>query len=136
MDIVGSNVGERMRMLFLRAVLYMEIAWFDQDANAGSILTAHLATSAPAVRGAAGDRAAALAQIGVSFSVGLAISLTISWNVTLVLMAALLLLSFVVYVKEVCTGMLHLAPCIDSYLHTTTHDTVHVVSSSKLYLSI
>ena len=63
MDIVGANLVERVRVLFLRAVLYMEVAWFDQDANAGSILTAHLASAAPAVRGAAGDTLATLARV-------------------------------------------------------------------------
>ena len=105
MDIVGSNVGERMRVLFLRAVLYMEVAWFDQDANASRILTAHLATAAPAVRGAIGDILAASVQIGVALAVGLSMALAVNWKMTLVITAALLLLGFAVYVKEVCTGV-------------------------------
>lgn len=104
MDIVGANLTERVRLLFLRAVLYMEVAWFDQDANAGGILTAHLAAAAPAVRGAAGDTLATLAQIGVAVAVGLSIALAVSWKMTLVVTAAVLLLGFSVYVKEVCNG--------------------------------
>eukprot|EP00892_Ulva_mutabilis_P010383 jgi/Ulvmu1/7717/UM039_0023.1 len=104
MDIVGSNIGERMRVMFLRAVLYMEVAWFDQDANAGRILTAHLASAAPAVRGAAGDKLATLTQVTVASAVGLGMALSVSWKMTLIVSAALLLVGFAVYVREVCTG--------------------------------
>ena len=97
--LVGANLAERVRALFLRAALYMEVAWFDADLNSSSYLAARLAVDAPAVRGAVGDRAGLLVQNAVTLLLGYTIAFVSSWKMTLVLLATLPLLGFAYYIQ-------------------------------------
>ena len=104
--LVGSSLAERVRVLFFRAVLYMEVAWFDQDLNSSGYLAARLASDAPAVRGAVGDTMGLIVQNVVTVVVGYTIAFVNGWKMTLVVLAVLPLLGFSAYVQTaVYTGV-------------------------------
>eukprot|EP00892_Ulva_mutabilis_P010381 jgi/Ulvmu1/7715/UM039_0021.1 len=103
--LVGANLAERVRILFMRAVLYMEIAWFDRDANTSGNLTSRLARDAPTVRGAVGDTLGVIVQNGVTLTMGFIIAFVNGWKMTLVVLAVLPLLGFSTYIQTaVLTG--------------------------------
>lgn len=102
---VGANLAERVRILFMRAVLYMEVAWFDRDANTSGNLTSRLAKDAPTVRGAVGDTLGVIVQNAVTLTMGFIIAFVNGWKMTLVVLAVLPLLGFATYVQTaVMTG--------------------------------
>lgn len=103
--LVGANLAERVRVLFLRAALHMEVAWFDVDLNSSGYLAARLAADAPAVRGAVGDTLGIIVQNAVTLVVGFTIAFVNGWKMTLVVLAVLPLLGFASYVQTlVYTG--------------------------------
>lgn len=103
--LVGANLAERVRILFMRAVLYMEIGWFDQDANTSGNLASRLAADAPTVRGAVGDTLGIVVQNCVALVTGCAIAFANGWKMTLVVLAVLPLLGFATFVQTaVMTG--------------------------------
>lgn len=97
--LVGSNLSERVRRLFFRAVLYMEVAWFDQDTNTSGNLTSRLAADAPTVRGAVGDALGIVVQNLVTLITGYIIAFVSGWKMTLVITAVLPLLGFSSYMQ-------------------------------------
>lgn len=97
--LVGANLAERVRILFMRAVLYMEVAWFDQDANTSGNLASRLAADAPTVRGAVGDTLGIVVQNGVTLGAGFVVAFVNGWKMTLVVLATLPLLIFAAYVQ-------------------------------------
>jgi ABC-type multidrug transport system fused ATPase/permease subunit len=97
--IVGSSLAERLRRAFFDAVLHMEVAWFDYDANTSGALAARLSSDAPAVRGAVADTLAALVQNVTTLAVGYAIAFLNGWKMTLVITAIIPFLGFATYVQ-------------------------------------
>lgn len=97
--LVGANLSERVMRLFFHAVLYMEVAWFDQDANTSGALTARLAADAPVVRGAVGDAMGIVVQNVVTLLTGYVIAFVSGWKMTLVITAVLPLLGFSSYMQ-------------------------------------
>jgi ATP-binding cassette, subfamily B (MDR/TAP), member 1 len=87
--VVGANLAEQVRRVFFRAVLYMEVAWFDKDSNTSGNLAARLASDAPSVRGAMGDTMGVLVQNVTTMIAGYAIALLNGWKMTLVITAVL-----------------------------------------------
>lgn len=97
--IVGANLSERVSRLFFHTVLYMEVAWFDQDANTSGNLTSRLAADAPAIRGAVGDSAGIVVQNVVTLLTGYTIAFVSGWKMALVITAVLPLLAFSSYMQ-------------------------------------
>lgn len=109
--IVGANLSERVSRLFFHAVLYMEVAWFDQDANTSGNLTSRLAADAPAIRGAVGDSAGIVVQNVVTLLTGYTIAFVSGWKMALVITAVLPLLAFSSYMQiKFFTGAAHRCP--------------------------
>lgn len=92
--LVGANLATRVRTLFLQAVLRMEVAWFDMDANTSGALTSRLATDAPAVRGAVADVLGIVMSDVSTMVFGYIIAFLNGWKMTLIVTAALPLLVF------------------------------------------
>lgn len=102
---VGANLAERVRIRFMRAVLTMEVAWFDRDANTSGNLASRLAKDAPTVRGAVGDTIGVIVQNAVTLGMGCVIAFVNGWKMSLVVLAMLPLLGFSTYVQTaVMTG--------------------------------
>ena len=91
---IGSNLGEKVRRLFYRAVIYMEVGWFDQDANTSGALSSRLASDAPMVRGAVSDVMGITIQNVVTFISAYVIAFVNGWRMTLLITAVLPLLGF------------------------------------------
>jgi ATP-binding cassette, subfamily B (MDR/TAP), member 1 len=92
--VVGSNIAVRIRKMFFRALLYMEVGWFDQDMNTSGALSSRLASDAPAVRGAVSDVMGVTVQNLVTLVVGYIIAFVNGWRMTLLITAVLPLLGF------------------------------------------
>lgn len=97
--VVGSQLGERVRRLFFRAVLYMEVAWFDKDENTSGALTSRLSADAPAVRGAVADSMGITVQNLTTFVVAYIIAFINGWRMTLIITAVVPLLGFSSYMQ-------------------------------------
>jgi ATP-binding cassette, subfamily B (MDR/TAP), member 1 len=96
---IGANLGERVRRLFYRAVLYMEVGWFDQDANTSGALTSRLANDAPMVRGAVSDVLGLMIQNVVMFVAAYVVAFINGWRMTLLIAAVLPLLGAAAWVQ-------------------------------------
>lgn len=57
---VGSNLAQRVRTLFLQAVLRREIEWSNLEGNMSGSLTTWLSIDVPEARGAVADVLAVL----------------------------------------------------------------------------
>ena len=110
---IGSNLGEKVRRLFYRAVIYMEVGWFDQDANTSGALSSRLASDAPMVRGAVSDVMGITIQNMVTFISAYVIAFVNGWRMTLLITAVLPLLGFSSWMQiKFFTGApLFLLPC-------------------------
>lgn len=95
----GARLAERVRMMLYRAILYMEVGWFDLDANTSGALVSRLSADAGSVRGAAGDVLGIALQNLVTVAVGYAIAFANGWRMTLVVTAVLPLLAFSSYMQ-------------------------------------
>ena len=92
--VVGSNLATRVRTQFLQAVLRMEVAWFDMDANTSGALTSRLATDAPAVRGAVADVLGVVVSDVSTMVLAYVIAFLNGWKMTLVVTGVLPILVF------------------------------------------
>jgi ABC-type multidrug transport system fused ATPase/permease subunit len=92
--IVGARLAERVRRLFFKAVLSMEIAWFDRDENTSGALASRLSADAPRVRGAVADTMGILVQNATTIIVAYIIAFVNDWRMTLVITAVIPLLIF------------------------------------------
>jgi ABC-type bacteriocin/lantibiotic exporter with double-glycine peptidase domain len=97
--IVGAQLSERVRQLFFRAVLYMEVGWFDKDENTSGNLTSRLSVDAPSVRGAVADVMGVVVQNVVTLVAGYLIAFLNGWKMTLVITAILPLMAFSSYMQ-------------------------------------
>ena len=104
---IGSNLGEKVRRLFYRAVIYMEVGWFDQDANTSGALSSRLASDVPVVRGAVSDVVGITVQNVVTFIAAYVIAFVNGWRMTLLITAVIPLLGFASWMQtKFFTGVL------------------------------
>ena len=92
--VVGANLAEKVRQLFFKSVLYMEVGWFDEDANTSGALTSRLASDAPSVRGAVADVLGVVIQNLTTMVAAFTIAFVYGWEMTLLIIGVLPLLVF------------------------------------------
>jgi ATP-binding cassette, subfamily B (MDR/TAP), member 1 len=92
--VVGSNIAVRVRKMFFRAIVYMEVGWFDKDTNTSGALSSRLSSDAPAVRGAVSDVMGVTVQNVVTLVAGYIIAFINGWRMTLLITAVLPLVGF------------------------------------------
>jgi len=78
----------RLRVQLFRAMLRQEIAWFDQDRHGAGALGTQLADDAARAPGVTGANLGSLVQLGATIIAGLAVAFTGTWQVALVVLAA------------------------------------------------
>nr|XP_043636259.1 ABC transporter B family member 21-like isoform X2 [Erigeron canadensis] len=97
--IAGSKLIRRIRLLCFQKVINMEVGWFDKPENSSGAIGARLSTDAASVRGLVGDALAQLVQDLTSAITGLIIAFTACWQLALIILGLIPLISANGYVQ-------------------------------------
>lgn len=95
----GERLTMRMRLMCYEAILRQDIAWFDHEKQSTGQLTAKLADDATQVKGLFGQLLGSLVQSLVTAIVGIGIALHYTWQLTLVILATIPIVSFAGYLQ-------------------------------------
>ncbi|KAI3759990.1 hypothetical protein L1987_50378 [Smallanthus sonchifolius] len=98
-SIAGSKLIQRIRSLCFEKVVSMEVGWFDKPENSSGAVGARLSTDAASVRGLVGDALAQVVQDSSSAIAGLVIAFTACWQLALIILALIPLMSANGYVQ-------------------------------------
>ena len=107
---VGAALAARVRRRFFAAALHMEVAWFDNEANASGALSARLAADAPVVRGAVGDRLGIAVQLAAVVVTAFSVALASGWRMSLVAIGPIPLIAALVSLMQLMLRALPPAP--------------------------
>jgi ATP-binding cassette subfamily B (MDR/TAP) protein 1 len=99
--IMGERLTERVRDQMLGKILYFEVGWFDEDDNSSAAICARLASQATKVRSLVGDRICLLVQAAATATLGYALAFSLSWRLSLVMIAMQPLVIAGFYFKKV-----------------------------------
>ncbi|KAJ0743387.1 putative ABC-type xenobiotic transporter [Helianthus annuus] len=97
--VAGSKLIKRIRSLCYEKVISMEVGWFDKPENSSGAIGARLSTDAASVRGLVGDALAQIVQDSASVITGLVIAFTACWQLALIVLALIPLMSANGYVQ-------------------------------------
>ncbi|KAI7745073.1 hypothetical protein M8C21_034039 [Ambrosia artemisiifolia] len=97
--VAGSKLIKRIRSLCYEKVISMEVGWFDKPENSSGAIGARLSTDAASVRGLVGDALAQVVQDSASAISGLVIAFTACWQLALIILALIPLMSANGYVQ-------------------------------------
>ncbi|KAL6008850.1 ABC transporter B member 11 [Asimina triloba] len=85
--VAGCQLVKRIRLMMFKKVVFMEIAWFDEEDNSSGAIGAKLSADAAAVRGLVGDALGLIVQNIASVIAGLVIAFLADWHLALVILA-------------------------------------------------
>ncbi|XP_073136211.1 ABC transporter B family member 11-like isoform X2 [Henckelia pumila] len=85
-SVAGCKLIKRIRLMCFEKVVHMEISWFDKLENSSSSIGSRLSTDATSVRSLVGDSLGLLVQNIATAVVGLIISFTASWQLSLIVL--------------------------------------------------
>ncbi|KAI7750743.1 hypothetical protein M8C21_013045, partial [Ambrosia artemisiifolia] len=97
--IAGSKLIKRIRSLCFEKVVNMEVGWFDKPENSSGAIGARLSIDAANVRGLVGDALAQIVQDSASVATGLVIAFAACWQLALIVLAMIPLMSANAYVQ-------------------------------------
>lgn len=97
--IAGSKLIKRIRTLCFEKVINMEVGWFDKPENSSGAVGARLSADAASVRGLVGDALAQIVQDSSSAATGLVIAFAACWQLALIILALIPLMSANGYVQ-------------------------------------
>ncbi|KAL8252897.1 hypothetical protein R6Q59_036590 [Mikania micrantha] len=97
--VAGSKLIKRIRSLCFEKVINMEIGWFDKPENSSGAIGARLSADAASVRGLVGDALAQIVQDSASAAAGLVIAFAACWQLALIILALIPLMSANGYVQ-------------------------------------
>jgi ATP-binding cassette subfamily B (MDR/TAP) protein 1 len=97
--IAGSKLIKRIRALCFEKVINMEVGWFDKPENSSGAIGARLSADAANVRGLVGDALAQIVQDSASAISGLVIAFTACWQLALIILVLIPLMSANGYVQ-------------------------------------
>ncbi|EHH17456.1 P-glycoprotein ABCB5 [Macaca mulatta] len=83
----GEILTMRLRHLAFKAMLYQDIAWFDEKENSTGSLTAILAIDTAQIQGATGSRIGVLTQNATNMGLSVIISFLYGWEMTLLILS-------------------------------------------------
>ncbi len=83
-SIAGVKMTTRLRHDAFKAIISQEVAYFDDQRNSVGALCARLAGDCSNVQGATGSRIGIIVQAISTLTIGVILSFTYSWNLTLV----------------------------------------------------
>lgn len=82
--LAGIRMTTRIRRMAFTAMLKQEMGWYDDDKNSVGAMCARLSSDAAAVQGATGTRVGSMLQAFSTLVIGIAISMSFTWKMTLV----------------------------------------------------
>ncbi|XP_011646882.1 multidrug resistance protein homolog 49 isoform X1 [Pogonomyrmex barbatus] len=82
--LAGVRMTTRIRKMTFATMLKQDMGWYDEDSNSVGALCARLASDAAAVQGATGTRVGSMLQAFSTLVIGISISLSYTWKMTLV----------------------------------------------------
>ncbi|KAJ0453574.1 putative ABC-type xenobiotic transporter [Helianthus annuus] len=97
--VAGSKLIKRIRSLCFEKVVNMEVGWFDKPENSSGAIGARLSVDAASVRGLVGDALAQIVQDSASVATGLVIAFAACWQLALIILAMIPLMSANGYVQ-------------------------------------
>ncbi|KAM0053899.1 putative ABC-type xenobiotic transporter [Helianthus debilis subsp. tardiflorus] len=97
--VAGSKLIKRIRSLYFEKVVNMEVGWFDKPENSSGAIGARLSADAANVRGLTGDALAQIVQDTSSAAAGLVIAFAACWQLALVILALVPIMSVNAYVQ-------------------------------------
>ncbi|KAJ0691615.1 putative ABC-type xenobiotic transporter [Helianthus annuus] len=97
--VAGSKLIKRIRSLCFEKVVNMEVGWFDKPENSSGAIGARLSADAASVRGLVGDALAQIVQDFASVATGLVIAFAACWQLALIILALIPLMSANGYVQ-------------------------------------
>ncbi|XP_027629986.1 LOW QUALITY PROTEIN: ATP-binding cassette sub-family B member 5 [Tupaia chinensis] len=83
----GETLTMKLRQLAFKAMLYQDIAWFDDKENSTGALTTILATDIAQIQGATGSRVGVLTQNATNIGLSVIISFIYGWEMTLLILS-------------------------------------------------
>uniref|UniRef100_A0A2K6URP3 ABC-type xenobiotic transporter n=1 Tax=Saimiri boliviensis boliviensis TaxID=39432 RepID=A0A2K6URP3_SAIBB len=83
----GEILTMRLRHLAFKAMLYQDIAWFDEKENSTGALTTILAIDIAQIQGATGSRIGVLTQNATNMALSVIISFIYGWEMTLLILS-------------------------------------------------
>ncbi|XP_003788539.1 ATP-binding cassette sub-family B member 5 [Otolemur garnettii] len=83
----GEILTMRLRHLAFKAMLYQDIAWFDDKENSTGALTTILAIDVAQIQGATGSRIGVLTQNATNMGLSVIISFIYGWEMTLLILS-------------------------------------------------
>jgi len=92
-EMIGERLSRRIRADLFRAMLRQDITFFEDDKNALGVLTSNLSTDVKYVRLVAGQGVGATIETLAAMTAGIAIALTASWEIFLIMLAMVPLLA-------------------------------------------
>ncbi|KAJ0743385.1 putative ABC-type xenobiotic transporter [Helianthus annuus] len=98
-SVAGSKLIKRIRSLCFEKVVNMEVGWFDKPENSSGAIGARLSADAASVRGLVGDALAQIVQDSSSVATGLFIAFAACWQLALIILALIPLMSVNGYVQ-------------------------------------
>ncbi|KAM0028052.1 putative ABC-type xenobiotic transporter [Helianthus debilis subsp. tardiflorus] len=98
-SVAGSKLIKRIRSLCFEKVVNMEVGWFDKPENSSGAIGARLSADAASVRGLVGDALAQIVQDSSSVATGLFIAFAACWQLALILLALIPLMSVNGYIQ-------------------------------------
>nr|XP_044991577.1 ATP-binding cassette sub-family B member 5 [Jaculus jaculus] len=90
----GESLAMRLRRLAFKAMLYQDIAWFDDKENSTGALTTTLATDIEEIQGATISRIGIIAQNATNMGLSVIISFIYGWEMTLLILSVAPVLVF------------------------------------------
>ncbi|XP_011684594.1 PREDICTED: multidrug resistance protein homolog 49 isoform X2 [Wasmannia auropunctata] len=101
----GVRMTTRIRRMAFTAMLKQEMGWYDEDNNSVGALCARLSSDAAAVQGATGTRVGSMLQAFSTLVIGIGLSLSYTWKMTLVSVVSIpLVLASVFFEARVMGG--------------------------------
>jgi len=79
----GENLTYNVRRDLIRGILFKQVSWFDREDRAPGILTNVLSEDVSALNGMTTETISVLAEAFLSLTLGMLISLIISWKMAL-----------------------------------------------------
>ncbi|KAJ9579274.1 hypothetical protein L9F63_024620, partial [Diploptera punctata] len=98
--LAGVRLTQRLRVQAFSAMLRQEIGWFDEEKNSVGTLCAKLSGDAASVQGATGSRIGVILQATSTLAIGIILSFTWSWKMTLVSLVSVPVVFIAVFLES------------------------------------
>ncbi|KAG5527475.1 hypothetical protein RHGRI_028388 [Rhododendron griersonianum] len=104
-NIMGENLGTRVRRMMFAAILMNEVGWYDEEEHNSSIVAACLATDAADVKSTISERISFILQNMTSLLTSFIVGFVVEWRVSLLTLATFPLLVLAYFAQLIRKGV-------------------------------